>query len=270
MSDSSGKSETKEIVEEHRPLTSEETFRVVSESGQEELRRPAFSLMWSGLAAGLALGFSVVTEAVMIGHLPKDAAWTPLVADMGYTVGFVLVVLGRLQLFTENTITPVLSICKHPTRSNFAALGRNWSIVLSANLVGAFLFAAFAMLTPAISPEAKTGILELGRHVAHDGFMVTVVKGIGAGFLIAALVWVLANTESSKFFVVFVVTYVIALCGFAHVIAGTMEISALILAGQLGISAAIFGFIVPALIGNIIGGTVLFGFISYAQVSREL
>lgn len=266
----SDKSNLEDRVDEHRPLTSGETFHVVSESGLEELRRPAFSLAWSGLAAGLTLGFSVVTEAVIAGHLPDDAEWAPLVADMGYTVGFIIVVLGRLQLFTENTITPVLPICKEPSRRNLLALARNWSVVLTANLVGAFLFAAFIMLTPALSESARGEIMELGRHVAHDGFQVTMIKGIGAGFLIASLVWVVANTLSGRFLAIFIVTYIVALCGFAHVVAGTVEISALVLTGSLGAGAAFTGFILPALLGNIIGGTVLFSFISYAQVYREV
>ncbi|MEQ8335669.1 formate/nitrite transporter family protein [Nisaea sp.] len=264
------KSDSAERVDEHRPLTSGETFKVVSESGLEELRRPAVSLAWSGLAAGLALGFSVVAEAVLAGHLPGDADWAPLVGNMGYTVGFIIVVLGRLQLFTENTITPVLPICKEPTRKNLLALTRNWSVVLAANLVGASLFAAFVMLTPALPETARGEILELGRHVAHDGFVVTAVKGIGAGFLIASMVWALANMRSGQLLAIFIVTYIVALCGFAHVVAGTVEIAALVLTGGLAIGPAIFGFIIPALIGNIIGGTVLFGFISYAQVSREV
>ena len=257
------KSDSEERVDEHRPLTSEETFHVVSESGLEELRRPTVSLAWSGLAAGLVLGFSVVAEAVIAGHLPDNAEWTPLVAD-------IIGVLGRLQLFTENTITPVLPICKEPSRRNLFALARNWSVVLAANLAGAFLFAAFIMLTPALSEAARGEVLELGRHVADDGFQVTVIKGIGAGFLIASLVWVLANTLSGQLLAIFIVTYIVALCGFAHVVAGTVEISALVLTGNLDAGAAVTGFILPALIGNIIGGTVLFGFISYAQVSREV
>lgn len=266
----SDRTESEERVDEHLPLTSEETFHVVSESGIEELRRPTSSLAWSGLAAGLVLGFSVVAEAVILSHLPTDADWTPLVGDMGYTVGFIIVVLGRLQLFTENTITPVLPICKEPSRRNLQSLARNWSVVLAANLVGATLFAAFVTLTPALPEEARLQILGLGRHVADGGFGTTLVRGIGAGFLIASMVWVLANTLSGKFLAIFFITYVVALCGFAHVVAGTVEVAVLVFAGNLGAGAALTGFVLPALIGNIVGGTVLFGFISYAQVAREV
>lgn len=257
-------------LSEFRPLSSEEAFEVVRRNGEEELSRPTVSLAWSGLAAGLAIGFSVVAEAVILSHLPDDADWTPLVADIGYTIGFILVVLGRFQLFTENTITPVLPICQTPSRANFAALARNWGVVLAANMVGVTGFALFIMSVAAVPEEVQEAILELGRHSAEGDFLDTVFRGIGAGFLVAALVWLLANMRSGQLMAVFVVTYVIALGGFAHVIAGTVEMAALVFAGSTSFWTALTGFIIPALIGNILGGTVLFTFIAYGQVSQEV
>ncbi|MEQ8585813.1 MAG: formate/nitrite transporter family protein [Thalassobaculaceae bacterium] len=253
-----------------RPPSSDEMFEVVRRNGVEELGRPTISLAFSGLAAGLAIGFSVVTEASILSRLDGDAGWTTLIGDMGYTVGFIIVVLGRLQLFTENTITPVLPICHAPTRRNFIALARNWSVVLTANIVGVTIFAAFLMLLPSIPQEMREAVIDLGRHSVDGGFFVTMTKGVGAGFLIAALVWVNANTRGASLAVVFVVTYVIALCEFSHVIAGTMEIAALVMVDSIGLAEAVFGFFLPALIGNIIGGTVLFSFISYGQVYQEI
>lgn len=257
-------------MDELRPASSDEMFEVVRLNGVEELGRPTISLAFSGLAAGLAIGFSVVAEAAVLSRISSDAGWATLVGDMGYTVGFIIVVLGRLQLFTENTITPVLPICHAPTRRNFAALARNWSVVLTANIVGVSVFAAFLMWLPSIPEEMRKAVVELGRHSVDGGFFVTMTKGVGAGFLIAALVWVNANTRGASLAVVFVVTYVIALCEFSHVIAGTMEIASLVMVDSITLWQAVFGFFLPALIGNIIGGTVLFAFISYGQVYQEI
>ncbi|WP_119168200.1 formate/nitrite transporter family protein [Algihabitans albus] len=257
-------------IEDRRPLSGKETFEVVRRAGEEELTRPSISLAWSGLAAGLAIGFSVITEAAFMKYLPAEALWTPLIANMGYTVGFILVVLARFQLFTENTITPVMPICYAPTSQNLLALLRNWTVVFSANMVGAILFAIFVIHTAAVSEEIKNGVLELGRHAADGSFLKTVVQGIGAGFLIAALVWLLANSRGGELLIVFVVTYVIALAGFAHVIAGAVEVAALVLTEAMGVTRAFFGFVVPALLGNVVGGTVLFTLIAYSQVREEL
>lgn len=259
-----------ERVDELRPLSSDEMFEVVRLNGVEELSRPTVSLAFSGLAAGLAIGFSVVAEAAIIGRVSSDASWASLVGDMGYTVGFIIVVLGRLQLFTENTITPVLPICHAPTLANFRALARNWGVVLAANIVGVSVFAAFLMLTPAITPEMKEAVLQLGRHSVDGGFVHTLAKGVGAGFLIAALVWVIANNRGATLVTVFVITYVIALCEFSHVIAGTMELAMLVIENSISIRQAVLGFFIPALIGNVLGGTVLFAFIAYGQVYQEI
>lgn len=269
-SDAKEAEKSAERVDELRPASSDEMFEVVRLNGVEELGRPTVSLAFSGLAAGLAIGFSVVAEAAVLSRISSDAGWATLVGDMGYTVGFIIVVLGRLQLFTENTITPVLPICHAPTRRNFAALARNWSVVLTANIVGVSVFAAFLMWLPSIPEEMRKAVVELGRHSVDGGFFVTMTKGVGAGFLIAALVWVNANTRGASLAVVFVVTYVIALCEFSHVIAGTMEIASLVMVDSITLWQAVFGFFLPALIGNIIGGTVLFAFISYGQVYQEI
>ncbi|SDF09436.1 MULTISPECIES: formate/nitrite transporter family protein [Thalassobaculum] len=259
-----------ERIDALKPLSSDEMFEVVRLNGVEELSRPTVSLAFSGLAAGLAIGFSVIAEAAVVGRLDSEASWASLLGDMGYTVGFIIVVLGRLQLFTENTITPVLPICHAPTRRNFLALARNWSVVLTANIVGVVIFAAFLMLLPSIPPEMREAVVDLGRHSVDGGFLVTMTKGVGAGFLVAALVWVNANSRGASLMAVFVITYVIALCEFSHVIAGTMEIAALVMVDNITLSGAVFGFFLPALIGNVIGGTVLFAFISYGQVYQEI
>lgn len=162
------------------------------------------------MAAGLAIGFSLVTEAVVLSRLPAEEPWAPLVADLGYTVGFVLVILGRLQLVTENTITPVMPMCHAPTIRNFVSLGKIWSIVFAANLVGASLFGLFMIESSSIPDEVKQAILSLSRHEVEGGFGQTVAQGVGAGFLIAALVWLLANARAGEFLLVATITYVIA------------------------------------------------------------
>ncbi|MBY8974381.1 formate/nitrite transporter family protein [Rhodobacteraceae bacterium NNCM2] len=256
-------------ISNRQKLRADQVFEVVRREGDEELQRPAQSLAFSGLAAGLAIGFSVIAEAVIRARLP-DAIWSPLIADLGYTVGFLIVILAKLQLFTENTITPVLPICYRPTVGNVLALLRIWSIVFAANMVGTVLFAAFALYSGAFSDDVVAGILALGRHAAHGAPLEIVAQGIGAGFLIAALVWVMADHRSATLPAILLFTWVIAICGFAHVVAGGVEMAALVFSGQLTLWQAIFGFMLPALIGNMIGGTGLFTLLAYGQIRQEL
>jgi len=256
-------------IESRRPLAAPQMFEIVRRTGEHELQRPAMSLSFSGFAAGLAMGFSVVAEAALATRLP-EAEWSGLIADMGYTVGFILVIFGRLQLFTETTITPVMPLCHAPTRGRFLALGRLWGIVFAMNIAGATVFAAFALFSGAFSAEMIAGMLAIGVYYIDMPAIRIFAGGVGAGFLIAALVWMLAHVKTGAVLLVFLVTYVIAIAGFAHVIAGGVETAMLLFAGAIGFGEGVFGFMLPALAGNTVGGAALFTLIAYAQVRNEI
>ena len=113
-------------------------YKAILTEGEEELDRPSSALFWSGLAAGLSMGFSLVSEGLLRAYLP-DAPWRLLVAKLGYCIGFLIVVLGRQQLFTENTLTVMLPLLRRKDPRTLANVGRLWAVVLAANLIGAFL-----------------------------------------------------------------------------------------------------------------------------------
>jgi formate/nitrite transporter FocA (FNT family) len=258
-----------EHVEERASPRTPVIYEVVRRLGDEEMVRPATSLWWSGVAAGLSISFSLLSQAILQTHLP-DASWRPLVSSLGYVVGFVMVVLSRQQLFTENTITVVLPVMAEPTLRNLQNLGRMWAVVLAANMAGTFFAAAISLYTPALTPELRDGMLDISRQLLHQGWFDTVFKGIAAGFLIAAMVWLLPGAENAQFHVVVVMTYVIAAGGFMHIVAGSVEAFMLMLHGELGWWSLLADFFVPVLIGNVIGGTALFALIAYAQVMKEI
>src|SRR3954470_16339326 len=115
-------------------------YHAVRKEGEDELERNTSALAWSGLAAGMSMGFSFAAEAMLRAALP-DAPWRPLVAKLGYSIGFLIVVLGRQQLFTENTLTVILPVLRRRDSLMLKNVARLWVTVLAANLVGAFLFA---------------------------------------------------------------------------------------------------------------------------------
>lgn len=127
-------------VEERSPPRAAVIFETVRREGEIELERPAFSLALSGLAAGLSMGMSLVGEGLIQSMVPA-ASWRPLLVSAGYSMGFVIVVLGRQQLFTENTVTAILPLLDSSRKlETFGRVARLWAIVLVANLVGAALF----------------------------------------------------------------------------------------------------------------------------------
>jgi formate/nitrite transporter FocA (FNT family) len=102
--------DAKELAAPRSPVI----YEVVRRQGEEELRRPLGSLFWSGIAAGVTIMASVIAEGALRHKLPADAPWRETVADLGYSVGFLMVILGRMQLFTEQTIVTVLPVMAAP------------------------------------------------------------------------------------------------------------------------------------------------------------
>ncbi|TQS74042.1 formate/nitrite transporter family protein [Rhodobacteraceae bacterium] len=244
-------------------------FETIRRDGVEELMRPASALIMSALIAGVALGFSVFTEALFRSHLP-DTDWRPLVENLGYTIGFLIVIMGQMQLFTENTITAVCPALDEPGREVFLRLARLWGLVLVFNLVGAWIFGTILYLTRGYDVELWLAVRDLSEEAVSHPWLETMLRGIGAGWLIAALVWVLPNARQSKALVIVVVTWIIATAEFTHVVAGTTEAAVSFWDGHQTLSQAIFGYSLPALIGNVLGGTVLFTILTWAQIRTEL
>ena len=228
----------------------------VHQEGCDELRRNPVALMWSGLAAGLSMGFSLIGEGLLRYHLP-DAGWRPLVAKLGYSVGFLVVVLGRQQLFTENTLTVVLPVLHDRENGNLQRMVRLWAIVLVANLAGALAIAWTLGHTAVFDPALQ----ETFRKVAEEGmgapFGTVLLRGVFAGWTIALMVWLMPAADSARIWVIILLTYVIALGGFAHVVAGSVDKLFLVTTGHMGVGQFLGGFLAPSLFGNIIGGVSL-------------
>jgi formate-nitrite transporter family protein len=258
-----------EDVEEMSSPRTPVIYEVVRRLGDEEMARPATSLWWSGVAAGLSISFSLLAQAILQTHLP-DAPWRPLVAGFGYSVGFLMVVLGRQQLFTESTITVVLPVFKHFNLGNVWRMLRLWAIVLVANVAGTLFAAVFCLYFPVLPAELLNGMLDISRELTHVGWWRMLFGGVSSGFLIAAMVWMIPSAETAKFAVITLMTYLIAIGGFTHVVAGSMEANLLVLNGDWEWWRMLAQFMAPVLIGNIIGGTALFALISYAQVMEEI
>lgn len=267
-----GQKITEREIEDVEELSSPRTpviYEIVRRQGEEEMARPLVSLWWSGVAAGLSISFSLLAQAILQTHLP-DAPWRPLIADLGYSVGFVMVVMSRQQLFTETTVTAVLPVMADKSLRHFTLLARMWSVVLIANFAGTLFAALFCTFTPVLPPDLYNGMLEISHHILGHTLLETFFRGIAAGFLMAAMVWLIPSAEAAQFYVIVLMTYLIAAGNFMHIIAGSVEAFLLVLNGQLTWLALLGQFVVPTLLGNIVGGTALFALIAYAQVMKEI
>ncbi|MCM2290895.1 formate/nitrite transporter family protein [Allorhizobium sp. BGMRC 0089] len=258
-----------EEVEDRAKLRPVAVYEIVRKEGEDELSRPTSSLIWSGFAAGLSIGFSVLTQAALRDHLP-DAPWRPLVECWGYSVGFIIVILARQQLFTEITLSAVLPFLARPGLSGGLSVLRLWCLVFLANMAGTALFGLALATDLFYAPGVQEAALAIARETTSHSASATFMHGIMAGWLIATIVWLLPSAQSASFLVIALITYLIALFGLAHIVAGSVEAFLLVFKGELGVFQALWQFFVPALAGNIIGGAALFALISYAQIADEL
>jgi formate-nitrite transporter family protein len=254
-----------EQIHTRQAISAHVVYEAILREGEEELQRPSSALAFSGVAAGLSMGFSLLAESFLQRHLP-DTEWRPLVTKLGYAAGFLIVVLGRQQLFTENTLTPVLSFLRHKQWKVFLNVLRLWMVVYVANILGTFVFAWVLARTNAFEPELKQIFAELGRSPIEHEFVVTLLRAIFAGWLIALMVWLLPFAEAARLWVIIFLTYLIGIGQLTHVIAGSVNVLYVVALGDLSFSGYLLRFMIPTLVGNIIGGVSLVAVLNHAQV----
>lgn len=258
--------DTQQKAKEEETLDAAATHEVVRREAQKELDRAGPALAWSGLAAGLAMGFSLVAEGALRSMLP-DADWRPLVAKLGYPVGFLIVILGSQQLFTENTLEPVVPFLATPSREKLRDVLRLWGIVLLTNVVGTIVFALVMAKTSVFSEKLKGAFLAIGLEAIEPTAGTIFLKAIFAGMLIALLVWMLPAAKTAHIWVIIIMTWLIGAASLAHVIVGSVETSYLMWAGAASVGTYLGHFMLPALFGNIVGGVGLVAIVNHMQVT---
>jgi formate-nitrite transporter family protein len=259
----------KDQAAEHAAPQAVVIHEIVRHDGEEELGRRAGAIIWSGLAAGLSMGFSFLTLALIQSGLPNTPS-RRLFDSAGYAVGFVIAVLGRQELFTESTLTAVLPLLVRRNAETLLALLRFWSIVLAANIVGTMIFAALLTTDDVFSDSVRQALTDISRESVSGSFYATLTKAVLAGWLIALMVWLLPSAKSARLFVIILLTYVVAIGRFSHIIAGSVEAFFAVLSGDISMLDYVTRFFVPTILGNTIGGVALVALLNHAPLAPEL
>ncbi len=248
-------------------LSATEIFGRVEQGAEEELERPTLNLLISAVSAGLAMGISGLAVAVLLRATGGDGAGEVL-AYLGYPVGFLIVIIGRQQLFTENTLFPVALVLKR--RSYLARTAVLWGVVLLGNVLGTLLFALLATRTPAVAQATGDELVGIGVGTGSGGFTTVFWTAIVAGWLIALVAWlVTACTDTiGQIALIVIVTYFIGVGHFAHSIAGSGEVLTAVLAGELPFTSYVTWFS-AAVLGNTVGGVVIVALFNYGQVHAD-
>jgi formate/nitrite transporter FocA (FNT family) len=242
---------------------------IIRDEGEQELERSNMGLALSGLAGGLSMGFSFLSLALLRASMP-DTGWRHAIASFGYSVGFIIVVLGRQQLFTENTLTAVLPVLTRRDLRTFLSAARLWAIVLLTNLAGTWIFAAIVHAPQVFPPDVIKAFQEVAQEAIPPVFYATLVKAFFAGWLIALMVWILPAAQSARLFVILIITYVVSLAHLSHIVAGSTEAAYDVLSGAASFGDYCWLFLLPTLLGNIIGGVVLVTMLNHGSIAPEI
>jgi formate/nitrite transporter FocA (FNT family) len=250
-------------------LTAEQIHENVLRPGEHEIRRTAAALLWSALAAGLVIGFSPLASAFAAHVVPSP--YEHAAAAAAYPLGFIYVIMARSELFTENTLVPVVPLLERRDLETLRLVGRIWSLLLAGNLVGTVLFALAVARTDLLRPEYAAELLQLSREATDGSFLQIAYASVFAGWLMALLAWLLASTTSTLAQIVFIwlCTAPIAALDFPHSIANATEAFYRAAVGDASWGAMLWGFLVPSVLGNAIGGVLLVALLNYGQVVAD-
>ncbi|MFI2811116.1 MULTISPECIES: formate/nitrite transporter family protein [Microbulbifer] len=256
-----------------KPKSDREILQEQMAASLHEYRRNSSSLFMSATAAGLEIGFSFFLMAVLYTLFNEDLGKSQLhlLLAASYPIGFVMVIIGRTDLFTEHTTLAILPVLDR--RRSVWALGRVWGVIYSGNLLGALMFglllAQYEEVSPYIDPQALSHYGVKSLEQSGSGIFLGAVL---AGWLMGLLGWVATSSQDTigRVVLIILITFVIGVGGLAHCVAGSVAM----FSGWLGNAGAIdtsemLGYIAWATIGNTVGGSVFVGMLKYGYVSSD-
>jgi formate/nitrite transporter FocA (FNT family) len=246
-------------------LSALEIFTAAAQTGEDELKRSSTGLAVSGFAAGFGMGLTGLGTAVITQATGGEGPASQLLAALLYPLGFVVVVLGRAQLFTENTVFPVILVLDRGR--HLLNMLRLWAVVFAANVVGTLLFAVFVTQAPVLSPPVTHTLAELGAHSALGGFGHIFWSGVAGGWIIALMAWLVTASRFTlgQLALVYLLTFAVGAAGLAHCIAGSAEALSAVMAGLIS-PADYLWWLLAATVGNVVGGVFIVSVLNYGQV----
>ena len=256
-----------ETAVETQRLTAHEIFDAALDNARSELKRSARSLAVSGFAGGITLGLTGIGVASMLALL-GEGGWQQVVAYLIYPVGFIAVIIGRQQLFTENTLYPVVLVLDE--RRHLLKTLRLWTVVFLSNIAGAVAFAALVIHTLALKPEVSSKLVGLGFSAAQGDISHFFWSGVVGGWLIALVAWMVTASHWTigQVAMVWLLTFIVGIGHFSHCIVTSCEILSAVMANAVS-TGQYLHWLVPATLGNIVGGVIIVSVLNYGQVRQE-
>lgn len=240
-----------------------------SKIGAKRLKRPVIGDAITAFTGGMSVAFGAVAMVVAASSVDGsiDSPSTALfLGALAFPVGFIILLVGKTELFTENFLLPVAAVLKG--RGDLRQLGSLWLVTLAFNLLGALLFAILISRDQVLSPGPAEEMIALATHTIEYEIWTAFIKALFAGWLMTTLTWLLVAAVGfgPRMAVIWVIGTLIVLGQFNHVIISAVEIFiAMFLGADITIGDWFTRNFVPALVGNIIGGLVFETLLQYTQ-----
>jgi len=260
---------TDKSTKAQKPKETKQILNEQIEASLKEFDRSNKGLFLSAFTAGLEVGFSVLfmgTIFTLFGQNISPNVMKVLLA-LCYPVGFIFVIIGRSELFTEHTALAILPVLKRSV--GLKDLFILWGLVYAGNLFGglvfSFIISKLGTKIGFVSPDALTHMAE---HLIHHDWSTIFLSALLAGWMMGLLGWLITSSQDtmSRIFVIILVTSIIGVAGLHHCIVGSIEV----LSGLFSSDSISFQdylkFQSFATLGNIIGGSVFVSILKFSNI----
>lgn len=246
----------------------EEIYKRTREEGRRRLSRPVLELGATAVVGGfdVAVGLAIfyLTSAELEPSIGVNAAH--FVGAIGFGIGFVFIVVGRSELFTENFLVPITGLTRD--RATWLKLGELWVLSLVLNLAGGALLAVVLTSRGVLRPGSSEAAVRLADNLASYSPATAFLSGLVAGALMTVLTWFVEGAAESmgvRIVMAWLVGFVLVLGSFDHAVVGTIEMIYGIRAGAHIGYDQLFSNLGLAVASNLVGGLVLVTFARSAQ-----
>ncbi len=246
-------------------FSSDEVFQRIVAAADEEITSTTRELYFSGLAAGFAISVTFLLYASMTAQFGKGSVLSVLL----YPLGFLFIIIGGYQLYTENTLPPVALVIERI--ASVPKLLTKWAIVLAGNFTGGTVGALVLAATGVFEPASADAAVTLAEAGLETGWWALFFKACFAGLIVAGVVWVdyAARDTVSRVLLVYVAFLAVPLGNLFHVVVSFTEMMYLVFQGELWLLTGLVEFVLPVLLGNTIGGVVLVTAVNYFQTTEQ-
>lgn len=239
--------------------------RVVAEAAHE-MTKSYRRLLFSGIAGG----FSITLTFIMYASLYSATDGAAMISSLLYPIGFVYIIIGHYQLFTENTLPPVTLVLERI--SSIPAMLGIWGLVLAGNLIGGLVGAVVLAYSGIFSPAVAESAASIAMKGFEEGWWDLFFKSTVTGLIVAGVVWMdfSVDNDMARVALIYMAFLSIPVAGLYHIVVSTTEFIFLFLTADVTLFAGLFEFALPVLLGNTVGGVLLVTVVNYYQTPEGL